>query len=63
MVATMGEESVVVAPAPQETLEARRDNAGNVIIDGPSQTLLVFMGKHNFVAPADWQGCRELTDK
>jgi len=30
---------------------------------GPSCTLLDFMAKHNFEAPADWNGVRQLTDK
>ena len=51
------------ATVAQESLEARRDNAGNVVVDGPSHALLEFMGKHSFVAPGDWQGYRELTDK
>ena len=31
--------------------------------DGPSQTLLAFMGEHNFKAPDGWSGYRELTEK
>jgi len=31
--------------------------------DGPSGTLLKFMEKHNFEAPADWKGYRKLTEK
>ena len=31
--------------------------------DGPSQTLLGFMGGHRFQAPVDWPGYRALTSK
>ena len=31
--------------------------------DGPSQTLLGFMGGHGFQAPVDWPGYRALTSK
>ena len=31
--------------------------------DGPSETLLEFMGATNFVRPVDWSGFRELTEK
>ena len=30
---------------------------------GPSNTLLNYMAKHNFEAPADWNGVRQLTEK
>ena len=36
---------------------------GEVIEDGPSSTLLQFMKESQFVAPADWKGFRELTEK
>ena len=32
-------------------------------LDGPSQTLMKVIGEKNFVADADWQGFRELTEK
>ena len=31
--------------------------------DGPSETLLRYMASHNFQAPSNWPGFRELTDK
>jgi len=31
--------------------------------DGPVQTLMGVMSKHNFVAPDDWEGYRALTEK
>jgi len=31
--------------------------------EGPSKTLLNFMGKFNFTAPPDWKGYRALTEK
>ena len=31
--------------------------------DGPSTTLLEFMGASSFVKPIDWDGFRELTEK
>jgi len=54
-------------PAAQEILKtcekARKTVKGNVIVDGPTQTLLAVMAEHKFVAPATWQGFRELTEK
>ena len=47
----------------QECCAARRSLTGEPLSDGPSTTLLDFMAKHNFSAPEDWQGYRELTDK
>ncbi len=31
--------------------------------DGPSLTLLRFMGEHRWIAPASWKGFRPLTSK
>lgn len=31
--------------------------------DGPSQTLLRYMGHQNFVPPSSWKGFRPLTSK
>ena len=54
-------------PAAKEVLiecnAARRSLVGESIGDGPSTTLLEFMGKHAFTAPGGWRGYRELTDK
>lgn len=36
---------------------------GEVVGDGPSETLLRFMGGHGFRPPEDWRGFRELTEK
>ena len=33
------------------------------VLDGPSCTLLDFMKGHNFQAPPDWKGYRELSEK
>ena len=46
-----------------ETRGSRRDDAGSVVVDGPSATLLGFMEGHEFSAPATWRGFRELTEK
>ena len=32
-------------------------------MDGPSCTLLDFMKEHDFKAPEDWQGYRQLSEK
>ena len=37
--------------------------SGDVIVDGPSSTLLAFIDQHNQQAPQDWAGFRELTEK
>ena len=34
-----------------------------MIVDGPSTTLLNVMAEHKFLAPVDWRGFRELTEK
>ncbi len=31
--------------------------------DGPSQTLLAFMGSYQFIRPSSWTGCRNLESK
>lgn len=31
--------------------------------DGPTQTLLSYMKKRDFICPPDWDGCRKLTSK
>ena len=36
---------------------------GEPIVDGPSLSLLQVMEKHDFKAPANWRGYRELTEK
>jgi len=41
----------------------RKTKSGQLIADGPSQTLLRVMEEHDFQAPAGWEGYRELTDK
>jgi hypothetical protein len=46
-----------------ETQTMLRDMVGNPVVDGPSTTLLNFMATHNFVAPRNWKGYRELTEK
>lgn len=46
-----------------ETRGSRRDDAGAVVVDGPSATLLSYMEGHEFSAPANWRGVRELTEK
>lgn len=47
----------------QGTRSCRRRPNGDVIEDGPSATLLRFMEGHDFNAPRNWKGFRELTDK
>jgi hypothetical protein len=37
--------------------------SGDVVVDGPSNTLLGFMSQHGHMAPEDWAGFRELTEK
>lgn len=37
--------------------------SGEVIVDGPSNTLLGFMSQHKDTAPENWAGFRELTEK
>lgn len=46
-----------------ETLSARRDARGCVLHDGPSQSLLSFMGVTSFEAPHGWKGYRVLDEK
>ncbi len=36
---------------------------GEMVVDGPSETLLAFMAGHGYQAPEDWRGYRELTEK
>lgn len=48
----------------QETKVMRQHpTTAEPVVDGPSSTLLTFMGQHNDVAPGDWAGFRELTEK
>lgn len=47
----------------EETRVARRDGAGEVIIDGPSEGLLAVIKDKGGQAPAGWKGFRELTEK
>lgn len=47
----------------EECATARRTQSSEIVPDGPSVTLLEFMARSAYVAPKDWQGCRELTDK
>ncbi|KAK9817269.1 hypothetical protein WJX72_012075 [[Myrmecia] bisecta] len=47
----------------EETRTMRKGVGEEVVVDGPSTTLLEFMGRSDFVAPADWEGFRELTEK
>ena len=37
--------------------------SGRPVVDGPSAALLAYMGAHNYAAPRNWRGFRELTDK
>lgn len=46
-----------------ETRIWRRSDSGETVMDGPSQTLLDVMATHGNVAPPDWKGFRELTEK
>ena len=41
----------------------RRDSRGVVVTDGPSLSHLRVMEAHDWKAPVDWKGYRELTDK
>jgi class 3 adenylate cyclase len=47
----------------EETRTVRRDGAGEVVIDGPSEALLAVIREKGGVAPAGWEGYRELTEK
>ena len=48
----------------EETRSMRKNPiTGDIVIDGPSSTLLAFMGQHDNKAPVDWAGFRELTEK
>jgi len=47
----------------EETRTARRDGAGEVVVDGPSEALLAVIREKGGVAPAAWEGYRELTEK
>ncbi|KAI7843293.1 hypothetical protein COHA_003125 [Chlorella ohadii] len=47
----------------EKTVAMRRNRCGDPVSDGPSATLLRVMAEHNYQAPADWAGYRELTEK
>lgn len=47
----------------EECRTLRKNLKGETIEDGPSVTLLDFMGNHNFIPPRGWEGFRELTEK
>ena len=48
----------------EETKSARRHHStGEILVDGPSSTLLAVMEQHKNVAPENWSGFRELTEK
>ena len=47
----------------EETRVARRDGAGEVLIDGPSEALLSVIREKSGQAPPGWKGFRELTEK
>lgn len=46
-----------------ETRHSLRNDSGEQVLDGPSGTLLGYMGSLSWEAPAGWSGYRELTDK
>lgn len=45
-------------PSAKEKLDKMEDILGRP--DGPTLSLFQVMGEHNFRAPADWEGWREL---
>ena len=47
----------------EETRNLRRNGAGDVVIDGPSEALLAGIREKGGLAPAGWEGYRELTEK
>lgn len=47
----------------EETYTIRRDYNGAVVRDTPSKVLLDFMAQTQYLAPGDWKGHRELTEK
>eukprot|EP00878_Enallax_costatus_P034270 GHUV01037989.1.p1 GENE.GHUV01037989.1~~GHUV01037989.1.p1 ORF type:complete len:108 (+),score=22.54 GHUV01037989.1:68-391(+) len=44
-------------------LYSRTNTTGQQTEDGPSRTLLDVMAAHEYQAPVDWHGVRELTEK
>ena len=52
-------------PALEGTLHGRSlDPAtSKPVTDGPSSALLAYMASHNYIAPRNWRGFRELTEK
>lgn len=50
-------------PVLEWCLNARVTQGGTRVRDGPANVLLTVMAEHNFKAPADWKGFRELTEK
>ena len=49
----------------EATLHARGADpaSGKPATDGPSSALLTYMATHNYTAPRNWRGFRELTEK
>jgi class 3 adenylate cyclase len=47
----------------EDTRTVRRNGAGEVVIDGPSEALLAVIREKGGVAPVGWEGYRELTEK
>lgn len=47
----------------EETYTMRRDHVGRVVRDTPSRVLLDFMAQTQYLAPGDWEGHRELSEK
>lgn len=47
----------------EETYTMRRDQTGAIVRDTPSKVLLDFMAQTQYLAPGDWMGHRELTEK
>ena len=46
-----------------QIIEEKMDSTGAQVGDGPSVTLMGVMEEYNFVAPSNWKGFRELTEK
>ena len=46
-----------------QIIEEKTDSTGAQVGDGPSVTLMGVMEEYNFVAPSNWKGFRELTEK
>jgi len=54
----MGDKLLNSSSSDDDVIHLRKE-----IGDGPSQTLIAFIEKHNGIAPKGWNGVRQLTSK